>query len=98
MPALKGYGKKKKVAKVLKKVNTFLKKNKLISKGSKILVKVAPKKHKAKIRAAGDVAELLGYGVGLPGGRGCRGAGLKLAGQGNKRKRVVKRKKVRKKK
>ena len=98
MPALKGAGKKKKVTKVLKKVDAFLKKNKLISKGSKILVKVAPKKHRAKIKAAGDVAELLGYGVGLPGGRGCcRGAGLKLSGQGKKRKRVVKRKRKAKK-
>lgn len=97
MSTLKGQGKKKKVAKVLKKVDTFLKKNKLISKGSRILVKVAPKKHRAKIKAAGDVAELLGYGVGLPGGRRCgKGAGLKLAGQG-KRKRVVKRKRKAKK-
>ena len=91
MPALKGAGKKKKVTKVLKKVDAFLKKNKLISKGAKVLVKVAPKKHRAKIKAAGDVAQLLGYGVGLPGGA-CCGSGLKLAGQGKKRKRAVKRK------
>ena len=84
---MSGAGKKRKTKEVLKKVNTFLKKHKLISKGAKVLVKVAPKKHRGKIKAAGDVAGLLGYGVSLPGG-GLKlaGQGLKLAGQGKKRK------------
>ena len=77
--------KKKKVAKVLKGVNKFLKKHKLISKGAKIAVKVAPKKYKKSIGTAGSVAEMLGYGVSLPGG--AYGQGLRLAGAGKKRKR-----------
>tara|TARA_R110002126_G_scaffold53398_1_gene144374 strand:- start:811 stop:1104 length:294 start_codon:yes stop_codon:yes gene_type:complete len=86
-----GAGKKKEVAKVLKGVNKFLKKHKLLSKGAKIAVKVAPKKYKKSIGVAGDVAEMLGYGkmrgrgVSLPGG--AYGQGLRLAGQGKKRKR-----------
>lgn len=75
-----GAGKKKQVAKVLKGVNKFLKEHKLISKGAKVLVKVAPEKYKSKIAATGDVAQMLGYGVSLPGG------GLKLAGQGKRKK------------
>ena len=90
---LSGAGKKRKVGQVLKKVNAFLKKNKLISKGAKIAVAVAPKKYKGRIKIAGETAGLLGYGscgggLGLPGGR--RGRGLKLAGAGKrKRKRRV---------
>ena len=88
-----GAGKKKEVAKVLKGVNKFLKKHKLLSKGAKIAVKsgIVPKKYKKSVSAAGDVAGLLGYGkmcgrgVSLPGG--AYGQGLRLAGQGKKRKR-----------
>ncbi len=85
MPVLSGAGKKKKVVKVLKDVNKFLRKHKLLSKGAKIAVKVAPKKYKSKISTAGNIAEQLGYGVSLPGG--AYGSGLRLAGQGKKRKR-----------
>ena len=75
-----GAGKKRKVAKVLKGVDKYLKEHKLISKGAKVLVKVAPEKYKGKLSAAGDVAKMLGYGVSLPGGS------LRLAGQGKKKK------------
>ena len=83
-----GAGKKKEVGKVLKKVNTFLKKNKLISKGAKVLVKskIVPKKHRGKIKAAGEVAELLGYGTMKGRGTSLPGGGLRLAGTGKRRK------------
>lgn len=74
---------KKKVVKVLKDINKLLRKHKIISKGSRIVAKVAPKKYKSSINKAGDVAKLLGYG---------RGGGLRLAGRG--RKKVVRKRRV----
>jgi len=75
-----GAGKAKKVKKVLKSVDKFLKDKKLISKGAKVLVKIAPEKHKKKLQTTAEVAEMLGYGkrgsgLGIPGGA------LRLAGQ-----------------
>jgi hypothetical protein len=94
-----GEGKKRKVAKVLKGVNKFLKKHKLLSKGAKIAVQsgVVPKKYRKGVKSAGTVAEMLGYGkmrgrgVSLPGG--AYGSGLRLAGAGKKRKRKKTKKK-----
>ena len=84
----KGKAKAKKVVKVLSKVNKFLRKHKLISKGAKIAVKVVPKKYKGTVRTIGRTAGQLGYGRGsglsLPGG--AYGQGLRLAGAGKKRK------------
>lgn len=60
---------------IVKGLNKFLKKHKVISRGASIIEPVAGK-HKSKVRKVGQVAKQLGYG---------KGSGLKLAGAGKKR-------------
>ena len=97
MPDGKRKQKLKKIGKTLKKVNAFLRKERLLSKGLTVGIKVVPKKHKSKVTKTRDVVKLLGYGkkgagLGLPGGSrgGCKGSGLKLAGQGAKKRKAKK--------
>ena len=81
---LKGEG----VMDILKGVNKFLRKHKIISKAADIAASVAPDNFKGKAKTASAVAKTLGYGLTPPGG------GLRLAGQGKRgrKKRASKKK------
>ena len=65
---------------ILKGVNKFLRKNKVISTGVSAIAPILPGKYRKYATTGANVARQLGYGVGLPGG-----SGLRLAGQGRKR-------------
>ncbi len=93
-----GSGKKtkrffRKVGKVAKKANKYLKKKKLVSKGLKTIADIAPldASTKAKLRTASSMAKKVGYGhsnkdlryaLRNSGGGGLKraGGGIKLAG------------------
>ncbi len=65
---------------ILKGVNKFLKKSKIISTTADAFAPVIPKKYRGYVSAGSKVAKQYGYGVQLPGG-----GGLRLAGQGRKK-------------
>jgi hypothetical protein len=73
---------------ILKGVNKFLRKHKVISKGASIAAKVGPKKYRKGARATAGIAKQLGYGKGgalrLAGQRGPRGRG-----PGTRRRKIV---------
>ena len=78
---MEGKGKKKGVKKTLRGVNAFLRKHKILSKGAKLVAPLSGK-YEGKIRLAGKTSAALGYGLSPAGG-----GGLRLAGQGKKRKK-----------
>ena len=74
---------------ILKGINKFLKKNKVISRGARAITPFVPPQYRGQVRIGGELARQAGYGH-------CykkKGSGLTLAGQGKKRKRKCGRKK-----
>lgn len=60
----------------LRKAHSFVRKNKVISRGANALSYVLPGKYRKVAEKVGGIAGTLGYG------RRSRGSGLRLAGQG----------------
>ena len=77
----RGMGKKQGAKKVLKEVNKFLRKHKVLSKGAKLVAPLSGK-YEGKVRLAGKVAGMAGYGARRGSGLSpAGGGGLRLAGQ-----------------
>lgn len=70
----------------LKKVNRFLRKHRVLSRGANLVGRFAPGKYGAIARKAGRTASALGYGLSLPGGA-LRLAGARGYGRRRRRRR-----------